>query len=315
MRVLLLSLLVAACKQDGDQDPTDETDTDTSGGLSETYSLEGTDLYPESIAWHPGQRQFYLSSLGQGGIVRVYVDGTQTAWLPPIAAGASTQGIDLHPDGDSVWVCVGLDDGTYVVNGYTTGTEPTLIVSVPMGAEGACNDVAVAADGSVYITDPDNPWIQRYDPVADELSLFADDPLLDGGLIALNGITLAPDGEGLLATRYSQGVLLHVTLTNPAVVREVPLTGDTPTLSAGQGFDGMTTTPDGAWVATIQGALKLTPADAAWSSAIVEHHPLPGTGWSSVAYAEGEIYATKGDPIAFVIGVGADLPFELRRVP
>jgi len=84
----------------------------------------------------------------------------------------------------------------------TDGTVRTLVDRHEGKAFNSPNDLAVAADGAVYFTDPDyglrgapseigGNWVYRFDPAKNELQVLAKD------FDKPNGITLSPDGKRL----------------------------------------------------------------------------------------------------------------------
>jgi sugar lactone lactonase YvrE len=72
------------------------------------FRIAEHDLYPESIAFDPVSGDFFLSSMGRPGIIRIHVDGTYEDFLSGEIPGlASSIGLKVDAKRRTLWVCTG----------------------------------------------------------------------------------------------------------------------------------------------------------------------------------------------------------------
>jgi sugar lactone lactonase YvrE len=81
------------------------------------------------------------------------------------------------------------------------------------GPGSASNDVAVGADGTVYVTDSFSPNVFRLIPGASALDVFITDPRLAPAPngVGLDGIAFGADGN-LYVTQFIPGALLRISI-------------------------------------------------------------------------------------------------------
>lgn len=173
--------------------------------------------FPESLSIAPDGKA-YVSSLS-GGVSRVdLASGQVTPFIAPGAYGsASTFGVLADAAHGLLWVCsnnlagagmtiAGADAGA-LVKGFDLATgEGKVSLRLP-GDNPFCNDMAVAADGTLYVTDTTHSHILRRRPGGDALELWFTDPALarEGGAGGLDGIALGGDGNLYLNNFQSNG--------------------------------------------------------------------------------------------------------------
>ncbi len=308
MRALLL-ITLAACAP---SDPADPVDTDT-GGLPASYILPDAAAYPESVAFQPDERAFYLGSLEGGAVNRLDADGTFAPYFTP-EPGWMTLGVKVNPDTGHVWVCAIADQGTDQVRSELwvfdtiVGTQATL----PLG-DGAgpinCNDLAF--DGQdAYVTDRESGKILVASIADGSGQVWLEDDLLAPQLIGQNGIVTTPDRK-LLVMKYAPAKLLRVSIDDPTDLSEVTIGGDAlPNLP--NGFDGATWDGDTLVIAANAALVELTSTDGwATATAVVS---TPAAPIAAVTMAEGERYGLKGEVVPWVLGLEVSLPFELFRL-
>lgn len=199
-----------------------------------TFSTDQS--YPESVSWSAAQQAFFVSSVRHGQVGRVSPDGRYTPFITADHTLVSAVGVLADDARNTLWVAnadPGVGDRTspatqgklagIAAYDATTGKRRAYydLGSLKPGAHFA-NDMAVAGDGSVYVTDSFAPILYRIDPHGN-ISIFAENPLFgsDPGF-NLNGIAWHPDGY-LLVGKYNSGDLFRVDLAHPDQVDRVQL--------------------------------------------------------------------------------------------
>jgi sugar lactone lactonase YvrE len=179
-------------------------------------SLPGTRVFPESIT-STADGTLFVGSLGHGNVRRI-APGSTTAeeWIKPGTGGLkSVFGVYADEKGKTLWVCSSNLDKQ---------AEPTSVKAFDLksaklkgtypftGDTAFCNDIAVAADGTAYVSDTSQAIIFMLKPHATALEIAAKDPLLAGvdglafgekGVLFVNSVTankilrleLGPDGK------------------------------------------------------------------------------------------------------------------------
>ncbi|MFD4569231.1 SMP-30/gluconolactonase/LRE family protein [Streptomyces sp. NPDC058467] len=208
------------------------TSTAASTAVSTAFELPDDRAYPEGIAADPRTGDLYVGSYTTGAVYRA-TPGRRTAevFLPAGADGRSTaNGLKVDRAG-RLWVT----DSTSGVDVYDLRTRALLArFDVPGDAPRFVNDLAVTADGTVYLTDSVREVVYRVTPAqlaaarggratlttAYDLSgVVAPHP---SGAYTLNGIA-AQDGY-LLTVDMTAGALYRVDLAT-GDIRQVALSG------------------------------------------------------------------------------------------
>jgi sugar lactone lactonase YvrE len=179
-------------------------------------TLPGTRVFPESIT-STSDGTLIVGSLGHGNVSRI-APGTANVeeWIKP-GTGGLNQVLGVYADekDKSLWVCSNnlqnKGEATSVMafdlkTGAVKGT-------YPLPGDGTlCNDIAVAADGTAYITDTRQGSVVMLKKGAKNLEIAAKDPLLAGAdglafgektVLYVNSVTagkilrvdLGPDGK------------------------------------------------------------------------------------------------------------------------
>ncbi|MCW2960918.1 MAG: hypothetical protein JWM90_1305 [Thermoleophilia bacterium] len=232
------ALLVSGCGDDDDNGgdtttserdngaaTTDTTETDAAPAApsiasSRVIELPGARVFPEGIALDESGSRMFVSSTTDG---RVFTGTLESERLAPLAVGTNGPtaaiGLATGPD-NALWVAGGdtgtlwrLDQSGGDVAGAhkVPGTGPTFL-----------NDVAVAEDGTAYVTDSMRPVIYRITPDAAasaplEAWLTLDDTAIkytEG--FNLNGIEFTPDDEQLLVVQGNTGKLFRIPMDGDA---------------------------------------------------------------------------------------------------
>jgi streptogramin lyase len=183
-------------------------------------NFPGERAYPESIT-STSDGTLFTGSPAEGGISRI-LPGTNTAerWIPAGANDSmSTLGVLADERSETLWVCSSNLSGAGVP--LPAAAKPVALkrfdlktgqakgsYSLP-GEKTFCNDMAVGAEGSVYVTDSLQPHILRLKPGAAALEVWAEDPRFGGEGLNLNGIAVGADGNMYVDT-YSTGRLFRI---------------------------------------------------------------------------------------------------------
>jgi hypothetical protein len=168
------------------------------------FTLKEADLIPEGIAWDPGSRTLFLGSLAKNKIVAIAADGGGAVrdFVPSGRDGLRrVLGMKVDPARKSLWVCSAEPDApggnatrasTLFRFDLTTGKTLRKLPSAP-GGKHLFNDIAVAKDGGLYLTDSEEGAVYRLRAGGDRLEVF----LPGGELFYPNGIALSEDGRFL----------------------------------------------------------------------------------------------------------------------
>lgn len=188
-------------------------------GSKLAFMLPETDLIPEGIAYDPVDKVFFLSSLHKRKIVRVRL---RTGHRPPIVEDFTSQGQDglystlgMKVDAERriLWVCSSAesfmkgysesDAGKAALFKYDLNTRK-LIRKYELGPNPGhlLNDIALNAEGDVFVTDTATGEIFTVRYEKDELEIF----IPAGRFESPNGIAISDDGRKLFISDMPFGV-------------------------------------------------------------------------------------------------------------
>lgn len=204
----------------------------TATHISVAFQLPGERVYPEGIALDPHTGDAYVGSYANGAVYRA-APGRRTAevFLPPGADGRRTaNGLKVDRSG-RLWVI----DSTAGVDVYDLRDRtPIARFGLPGSGAHLVNDLAIAPDGTAYVTDSLTPVIYRVTPADvtrggraqlsprfDLSAVLAPHPT---DAFTLNGIVADPSGRHLYVVDMTGGDLFRVTVATGAV-RQVALNG------------------------------------------------------------------------------------------
>lgn len=182
----------------------------------DTIRLPGPSVFPEGIAV-TADGTFYVGSAKGGAILRVPPGQTEAVpFIPPGRNGLNwVTGLIVDEARRRLYAC-SSDPGVGDLTGTTT---PALAVfdaatgstvarySLPHG--GFCNDMALAANGDLYVTDSLNPRILKLSADGDRLAEWLVSDRFTGEGFSLNGIAVEDD-SALVVVKYNTGDLLRV---------------------------------------------------------------------------------------------------------
>ncbi len=173
--------------------------------------VPGTSDFPESMTGTADGTLFF-SGMNGGRIFRAAPGAAQASeWIKQGTDGLSSAlGVLADSRTNTLYVC--SDDMTWAGIKIPTGDTPTalkmfdLTTGAPKGSIALppsplpgqtplCNDIAVANDGTAYVTDSLSGHILRLKPGATEFEIWAHDPRWDVKGPQLDGIAILPDGS------------------------------------------------------------------------------------------------------------------------
>src|SRR5579863_2120095 len=205
----------------------------------DSIPIPGTKAFPESIT-SKSDGTLYVGRIGDGGIVRINPSTHEnTIFVQPGALGSrSILGVFADDASNTLWACsndlsalgapaTGSDTGSALkAFDLRTGIGKRS-VSLP-GTHAFCNDIAVDAKGSIYVTDSANPTILKLAPGTTSFEVFARDPAFSppqSDSAGLDGIAFGSDGN-LYVTTYAAGGLFRVEVRAGRAGRITALSGD-----------------------------------------------------------------------------------------
>ncbi len=183
-------------------------------------TFPGDHAYPESLS-ATSDGTVYAGSLYEGGIFRA-APGAATAerWIKPGAnESMSTLGVLADEKSGTLWVC-SSNLGAFGVQ-PPGGEKPVALKAFDLksgagkgswplpGDKSLCNDMAVGADGAVYVANSFQPHILKLAPGATSLAVWASDPRFTAEGPGLDGIAVGDDGK-LYVNTFATGLLFRI---------------------------------------------------------------------------------------------------------
>jgi sugar lactone lactonase YvrE len=176
--------------------------------------ITDTAVFPESLSSTADGRVFFGSTTRSTIYKSEPGSATAQAWILP-ANGALQRVLGVLADEAHrvLWVCSStatvpdakLLAGETALKTFALDSGAFRATFPFPGGNGACNDIAVAADGTAYATDTNGARLVRLKPGAPALEVWAADPLLAGA----DGIALLEDGA-VYVNSITAGSLLRV---------------------------------------------------------------------------------------------------------
>ena len=188
------------------------------------YVLPGAAVFPEGVAFQPETGHFFVSSTSDGSILRGHVsEPAAVPFIPGTTGQFSAIGLETDPAG-RLYVAGGFT-GTARVYNAASGT---LLGTFTSGPGGFMNDVVVAKNGDVFVTDSFRPILWRI-PAASVGSSGPLEPWLSyGGTpieytpvpddFEVNGIVASDNGRYLVVVQSNTGKLFRIEIATKEVV-------------------------------------------------------------------------------------------------
>jgi sugar lactone lactonase YvrE len=190
-------------------------------------TIPGDQAYPESMS-AASDGTIYISSIASGGVARVKPgETTAEMWIKPGAFDTRvTFGVLVDEKTKTLWVCsndvsaMGIPGPSSVPGAYLKGFdlatgEGKFSAAFP-GQAHVCNDMVIAPDGTMYVTNTAAPQILRLKPGAKDLEVWLENDLLvpkNGA--GLDGIALGADGN-LYVNTFGGNELFRIALKDGA---------------------------------------------------------------------------------------------------
>ncbi|MEM9865660.1 MAG: SMP-30/gluconolactonase/LRE family protein [Myxococcota bacterium] len=291
---------------------------DSDAPLLADYPLVGDALHPEGIAFDGAERRFLFGSLTEGTVFALDASGEQRVFADAPADAGASFGLAVDDARRALWICTQpVGEGADSIRRYDLDTaQLRAVFALSDAAEGAqCNDLVASRSGDVFITDPAAPRIYRI--AGDVLSVFVEDERLAPTIAGLgtNGIALSEDEATLFVAYFSPAQIFAVPVQAPSELAPLSFSGDAfAGISVLSGPDGLVV--DGnVLIAVFDDAVLRITLDASGAAGVVASVPLNGlTGLSTAAIAEGELYVSKSEVFAQVLGQAPELPFRVVQI-
>ncbi|MGV8038957.1 MAG: SMP-30/gluconolactonase/LRE family protein [Thermoanaerobaculaceae bacterium] len=165
------------------------------------FTVAGTDLIPEGLAFDPVDRLLYMGSMPTHSILRLTLDGKASTFVAPGQDGiGEVIGIRVDPGRRALWAA-SLGEKECAVLAFDLATGRLRRKAVLPREGHLLNDLVVTPGGDVVVTDSDGNRLYR---------LRADGGTLEPLTVAVrlpNGIALAPDGASVYVAEVEAGIL------------------------------------------------------------------------------------------------------------
>ncbi|GAB3717646.1 SMP-30/gluconolactonase/LRE family protein [Spirosoma flavus] len=213
--------------------------------------------YPEGIAYSSQLDRFIVTSLTQGKIGTVDINGNYADLINPSELIA---GVGVKVADGRIFICNGDQGVSSKSSPATTRRTAELLVfninsrqlerrtdldDLLPGVQHFANDLAIQPDGTVYVTDSFAPVIYKVTS-GGQASILVNDPRFASATFGLNGIVYHPNGY-LIVAQTGAGKLYKVDLQNNNAISEI---GGLPSLPG----DGMTLLNGDLYVVTGSGS-------------------------------------------------------------
>ena len=181
---------------------------------AQNVSIHARTVIPENLTSSAGGT-LYIGSYGSGGIYRAAPGaGTATLWVAPGSSVNRVMGLWADDAENMLWVCdTSSKPGDSAASSAAAGSvrrlelsSGRLIASYPMAKGGACNDLTLAKDGALYITDMAGRILRigKGDPA---MAVWREDPQLQSA----DGLAQLDDGQ-LYVNTFRTGKLLRIAI-------------------------------------------------------------------------------------------------------
>lgn len=191
------------------------------------FTIPQRDLIPEGIAYDSVEKAFYLGSLAHCKIIKVDARGNITDFVKDRQDGLlSVVGMEVDAKRRWLWVCHGFGYpqpmipkelfGSTGIYKYDLKTGKLIKkYMLPKEQKRFLNDVSVAPDGTVYMSDSVVSAVFTIDPGNDRLEKLVDLP----GMTFPNGIAYSPKTRKVFVSGVSRVAVIDVKTRQVKVLR------------------------------------------------------------------------------------------------
>jgi sugar lactone lactonase YvrE len=198
-----------------------------SSAFGQSIQFNSKELYPEGVAYSAKRNSFYVSSIHYGKIGKVDTKGNYTPFVDD-AELVSTLGLLADDKRNLLYVCISDPGVSVKTNPATQGKLAKLAAydlssgkrkfivdlgSLNTAGGNFANDVAMDAEGNLYVTNSFSPIIFKV-AQSGKASIFATSELWKGEGFNLNGIAFHSNGF-LLVAQSNTGSLYKIDLKDP----------------------------------------------------------------------------------------------------
>jgi hypothetical protein len=179
------------------------------------FTLTEKDLIPEGIAYDPGEKAFYLSSIFKRKIVKITADGKAVDFVRS-GQDSIKQVLGMKVDHQGrLWACNNSpeQDSVKIAHVHVYDLKTGKLVNrftLKDGRKHLFNDLHFFQNGDTYITDSEGGGIYVIRKDSKKLESF----LKDGSLIYPNGITATADEKKLLVSTGSALGIVSVNIAD-----------------------------------------------------------------------------------------------------
>jgi hypothetical protein len=180
------------------------------------FNVREKGLVPESVAYDPPTKTFYLSSIYRRKILRVGANGAATDFATERDGLWSVFGMKVDAARRLLWAATAAhpqmtnfrreEDGTSALLKFDLRTgrllKKYLLPNKPKAH--LLGDLAINSRGDVFATDTISPAVYVVRRARDELETF----LEDEAFVSPQGLDFTPDERGLFMADYSKGIFL-----------------------------------------------------------------------------------------------------------
>jgi sugar lactone lactonase YvrE len=160
------------------------------------FTVPEGDLVPESIAYDPKDKSFYLGSMKKGKVIHCSGAGD----CAQFGGGLGTVlGLKVHQGG--LWLLNNSDTESALIH-YDLASGRLIRKYAVKGSGHSFNDLAIASTGDVYLTDTRAGAVWRLAHGANRLTR------LPGRFDFANGIALSAEGNLLYVSTFPDGITL-----------------------------------------------------------------------------------------------------------
>jgi len=186
----------------------------STAGAAATLLVPGRRAFPESLSATSGGT-LYIGRAGEGGVIRARPGSQSEIWIPPGSFGSrSIFGVMVDERSGTVWICsndltaAGIaspGSGRTALKGFDLESGQGKVSAELPGDNPLCNDIAIASDGTVYVTESEGGRVLKLNADRQTFQVWASDP----ALADIDGIAFGADGN-LYVNTFGSGGLFRI---------------------------------------------------------------------------------------------------------